>query len=139
MKKIIIAFAMLTAFNLSAQIEVKEAIKEDVVWTNGKSLLPELVHSHDSKISFYAFFYENEKYHSITDVQYLVFKTKDEAILFFNLVDGVFKDKQNVSLTIKDDDYMLSFSTSRVMVYSQLSYFYLSQKEVTEILTSLNK
>lgn len=142
MKKAIILALTLVSYTINAQIKVisESKTKDTVIWKtkNPYSTLPKLVHFlRDSTINDYTFYYKNAKYKQITDVKYLGLGNKQSATDFFNICLDVITNDKEVKLEIDKDLYIISKSGKSAMIFKSSSHFYLSEKEVVEILEKL--
>ena len=84
MKKLVLGLVIaLTVGNLNAQLEVDKT-KTETIWRSTNST-ESLKHFITETSEFYAFYYKNLDYKTITDMKYLKLQSKDEALQFFKL------------------------------------------------------
>lgn len=128
----------LVALNVSAQLVVKEPIKDSVVWQSSKlSVVPKLVKYSKEDVSVYTIFYQNAEYTTITDIDYLNIGDAVTAREFFELCNKVILEDQKYDIVLEGEPVYLSKMMNSVFIYKSDSKFFLSKKQVIEILTKI--
>lgn len=139
MKNLILFLAfVLTTLFVNAQLVVKEAAKDTVVWQASKmTTVPKIVKFTLSGEDNYTIYYRNAKYTSITDIDYISIGDKETALQFFELCASVAVEGKDYNVSLDRKDFSLSKSMGSVMIWSSLSYFYLSKKQIDSIVETL--
>jgi sensor histidine kinase regulating citrate/malate metabolism len=139
MKKLLVILVSVMALNVNAQLVVKEAPKDTVIWQESKlSTLPQIIRFTTTGVHSYTIYYKNAKYTSITDINYLSIGDLETTRQFFQLCKSVVTEDKEYSITLGKKDVSLKKSSlSSVLVWTDGSYFYLSGKHLDSILEKL--
>jgi hypothetical protein len=139
MKNLFLLVAFLTtALFSNAQLVVKEAAKDTVVWQASKmTTVPKIVKFTLQGEDNYTIYYRNAKYTSITDIDYISIGDKETAIQLFELCSTVLLEDKQYNVSLDRTDYSISKSMGSVMIWSSASYFFLSNKQIDSILETL--
>jgi hypothetical protein len=139
MKNLVLLVVFLTtALFSSAQLVVKEAAKDTVVWQASKmTTVPKIVKFTLQEEDNYTIYYRNAKYTSITDIDYISIGDKETAIQLFELCSTVLLEDKQYNVSLDRTDYSISKSMGSVMIWSSVSYFFLSKKQIDSILETL--
>jgi hypothetical protein len=142
MKKIILTIGILSSLMISkesfAQLNIKETAKDSVVWQNEDTYktIPKLIHFYEN-LDNYTFYYQNEKYSSITDIDYISFNDLSTTIQYFELLKDVVTNDKDYNIELNDTQWIIEKSGSRVFIFSSYTYFYLSEKQIDSILLTI--
>jgi len=138
MKKLLIILVLLSAFSVNAQLVVKEAAKDTVIWQPSKlQNLPKLIRFTTDDLESYTMYYKNAKYTSITDIDYISIGDLETTKQFFGLCKSVVSEGKEFNLTLGKESIMLKKSMGGTMIWKSGSYFYLTDKQIDGILLSL--
>ena len=138
MKKLLIILVLLSAFSVNAQLVVKEAAKDSIVWQTSKlQALPQLMMFKTEGLNSYTMYYKNAKYTSITDIDYISIGDLETTKQFFGLCKTVISEGKEFNLTLGKESIMLKKSMGGTMIWKSGSYFYLTDKHIDSILLSL--
>jgi hypothetical protein len=132
MKKILILIITLSAINASAQLVVNESPKDSLIWQASKLYtVPKIIKMGGR----YVIYYRNAKYTHITDVDYIVTGDRETSVQFYELCKSVIKDDKEFNLELDGKRIILKKGTmGTVMVWTDGSFFYLSEKYINAIL-----
>jgi hypothetical protein len=134
---ILILFALIT-LNANAQLVVKEAAKDTVVWQASKlTILPKIMKFQSDDVESYAIYYRNAKYTSITDIDYITTGDLETSIQFYELCQSVINDDKEYNLELDGKNILLKKSMGSAWIWMDGSYFYLNSKYLTSILEAL--
>lgn len=134
MKKVILTIAMFTALGVNAQLQVKESIKDTTVWRASKlTTVPHLTRF-DTEEPSYVFYYQNAKYTTITDINYLTIGNKQTTKDFFDLLLDVVTNDKEYTLDLDGKIWIISKSMGYVSVWSTHTYFYLTRKHIESVI-----
>jgi len=142
MKKIILTIGILASLMISkqsfAQLNIKESAKDSIVWQNGGKykVIPKLVHFYRN-LDDYVFYYQNAKYSSITDINYISFNDLSTTIQYFELLKDVVTNDKEYNIELNDTQWLIKKSGSSVVMFSSYTYFYLSEKQIDSILETI--
>lgn len=143
MKKIVFKISLLLGVTLFSnvsysQLVVNEIAKDSVVWkVKGKyNTIPKLVHFFEESDN-YTFFYQNAKYKSITDIDYLSIGDLETTKQFFNLLKDVLVNEKEYDIELDGKLWLLKKSGNSVVVFSSYSYFYLNNNQVEQIIETI--
>jgi hypothetical protein len=138
MKKLLFIIVMLTAFVSNAQIVIKEAPKDTVIWQATKlSNVPKMVRFEVEGEYSYTMYYKNAKYTAITDIDYLTTGDLETTKQFYELCKQVLAEDKEYNIEMDNKSIMIKKSMTTVMIWMSDSYFYLSEKNITSILEKL--
>lgn len=139
MKKLLVILVSLVALNVNAQLVVREAAKDTTVWQASKFYtVPKIVKFYTDSIESYTIYYKNAKYTQITDIDYITTGDLETTKQFYELCKQVIIDGKEYNLQLNNKSVSLKKGTmSTVMIWSDGSYFYLSDKYLTSILSKL--
>ena len=138
MKKLLIILVLLSAFSVNAQLVVKEAAKDSIVWQTSKlQALPQLMMFKTEDLNSYTMYYKNAKYTSITDIDYISIGDLETTKQFFGLCKTVVSEGKDFNITLGKVSIMLKKSMGSVVIWKSSSYFYLTEKQIDGILLSL--
>jgi hypothetical protein len=138
MKKLLFIVTVLSAFTVNAQLVVKEAAKDTVIWQATKlSTVPKLVKFTLEGEESYTIYYKNAKYTSITDINYITTGDLETTKQFFELCKTVITEGKEYNIELDGKSLSLTKSIGNVMIWSSISYFYLSEKNIESILETL--
>jgi len=142
MKKIILTIGILSSLMISkqsfAQLNIKESAKDSLVWQNAEkhNTLPKLVHFYGN-LDDYTLYYQNAKYKSITDIDYISFNNLSTTIQYFELLKDVVSNDKEYDVELNDTQWLIQKSGSRVVMFSSYTYFYLSETQIDSILQTI--
>lgn len=137
MKKLFLILSLGLSLSAYSQIVVKEALKDSTVWYWKGIGLPKLTHFYDAEHKSYVLYYKNLEYQYITDVDYIDLGTKENTIEFFNILMQAFEDKKELTLELDKKIWFLSVSYNMVNISTSGSRFFLSKKNLENILEAL--
>jgi len=139
MKKLLFILVLLSAFNTNAQLVVKEAAKDTVIWQATKlSTVPKIVKFTTEGEESYTIYYRNAKYTSITDIDYISTGDIETTKQFYELCKEVSSSGKEYNVQVDDKNLVISKGTmGTVMIWMSGSYFYLSEKYINSILEKL--
>ncbi len=138
MKKIVLIVMALITWNCNAQLVVKESVKDSTVWQSKMSNLPKLMLFKTDKVESFTFYYRNAKYSTLTDVDYITTGDLETTKQFFELCQTVIAEDKEFEIQLSGKLILLSKSMGSAMVWMDDSYFYLTKKQVIEIIEKLN-
>jgi hypothetical protein len=107
MKKIILTIGILSSLMISkesfSQLNIKETAKDSVVWQNEDTYktIPKLIHFYEN-LDYYTFYYQNAKYSSITDIDYISFNDLSTTIQYFELLKDVVTNDKDYNIELND-------------------------------------
>lgn len=141
MKKVILTLGIFVAFGVNAQMVIKEQVKDSVVWQATKlSAVPKLMFFSSGDIKSYTFYYQNAKYSTITDIDYITLGSKDDALKFFELLSEVVANDTEYTVQLDGKMWLIAKSMGNgVSVFSEFSYFYLNGKQLSGVLDKLKQ
>jgi len=140
MKKVILTVIIaLVSVISNAQLVVKEAGKDTVIWQATKlATVPKIVKFTIDSLDSYTIYYRNAKYSTITDIDYITTGDLETTIQFYELCKSVGETGKEYNIELDNKTLILSKGTmGTIMIWSEYSYFYLSAKQVTAILEKL--
>lgn len=138
MKKAILFFALVLGINASAQITVKEkTVKDSVIWKSLTATLPKLIEFKGEDFQNLVFYFKNAEYTTLTDVQYFTLGDRETAREFFGLCLQSFEEKKTISLDLSGEDITIQKGVGTIMITTEKGYFYLTKKQVENILEVL--
>ena len=139
MKKLLFILVLLSAFTTNAQLVVKEAAKDTVIWQATKlSTVPKIVKFTTEGEESYTIYYRNAKYTSITDIDYISTGDIETTRQFYELCKEVSSSGKEYNVQVDDKNLVISKGTmGTVMIWMSGSYFYLSEKYINSILEKL--
>jgi len=138
MKKLLFILVLLGASNVNAQLVVKEAAKDSIVWQTSKlQALPQLMMFKTEGLNSYTMYYKNAKYTSITDIDYISIGDLETTKQFFGLCKTVVSEDKEFNITLGKESILLKKSMGSVVIWKSSSYFYLTDKQIDGILLSL--
>lgn len=144
MKKLILICLSIVALNANAQLVVREAAKDTIIWQSSKFLiLPKIVKFYSEGMeSSYTIYYKNAKYTQISDIDYITTGDLETTKQFYELCKTVIKEDKEYNLEINNKSVSvqkgtLGYGSRTVMIWTDGSYFYLSDKYLNEILEKL--
>jgi hypothetical protein len=138
MKKLVFVLLTLVTFNVTAQLVVKEAAKDTVIWQLSKlNPVPKLVRFKLEDVESYTIYYKNAQYTAITDIDYISIGDSATTRQFFELCKQVIAEDKEYNVELDNKDISLRKTLGTVMIYTSGSYFYLSDKNLTAILERL--
>ena len=137
MKKVILIVCALVTGYASAQIVVNETGRDSVYWSPKMANLPKLVGFKTGENEAFAIYYRNAKYTTLVDVDYISTESKETTRQFFEICQQVATDGKEVTLTLAGKAIIISKSMGAVMIWKEDGYFYITKKQIGEILESL--
>lgn len=139
MKKLLVILVSLVALNVNAQLVVKEAAKDTTIWQASKLYtVPKIVKFSADSVDSYTIYYRNAKYTQITDIDYITTGDLETTKQFYELCKSVIKEDKEYNLQLNNKNVSLKKGTmGTVMIWTDGSYFYLSDKYLTAILEKL--
>lgn len=138
MKKLLFITILLSAFMTNAQIVIKEAPKDTVIWQATKlSTVPKIVRFEVEGEYSYTIYYKNAKYTAITDIDYLTTGDLETTKQFYELCKTVLAEDKEYNIEMDNKSILIKKSLGNVMIYTSISHFYLSEKQVTSILEKI--
>lgn len=138
MKKLLFIISLLFTFSVNAQLVIKEAPKDTVIWQASKlSTIPKIIKFIDGDLSSYVIYYRNAKYTAITDINYITTGDLETSKQFYELCKTVFTDGKEYNIELDNKSIRLEKTMGSLMIYMSNSYFYLTQKQVISILENL--
>ncbi len=138
MKKLLFILVMLSAFSVNAQIVIKESPKDTVVWQATKlSTVPKIVRFEVDGEYSYTIYYKNAKYTAITDIDYLTTGDSATTKQFYELCKTAIVEGKEYNIEMDDKAIVVKKSMGNVLIYTSISHFYLSEKNIDSILEKL--
>ena len=138
MKKLLVILVSLVALNVNAQLVVREAAKDTVIWQLSKlNTVPKLVKFSSEEADSYTIYYRNAQYSTITDIDYITTGDLETTKQFIELCKTVVTTGKEYNLELDGKNISLSKTMGSTMIYMQNSYFYLAEKSITAILEKL--
>lgn len=138
MKKVIFILFAIVSINANAQLVVKEAAKDTVIWQATKmSSVPKIVKFTVEGEDSYTIYYRNAQYTAITDIDYLTTGDLETTKQFFELCKQVLAEDKEYNVELDNKAISLKKTMGTVMIWMPGSYFYLSEKHLTSILEKL--
>lgn len=138
MKKLLFILVMLSAFSVNAQLVIKEAPKDTVIWQATKlSTVPKIVRFEAEGEYSYTIYYKNAKYTAITDINYLTTGDLETTKQFYELCKTALIDQKEYNIELDGKSILIKKSMGTVMIWMSNSYFYLSEKNIDTILEKL--
>jgi len=129
---------MLSAFSVNAQIVIKESPKDTVVWQATKlSTVPKIVRFEVDGEYSYTIYYKNAKYTAITDIDYLTTGDSATTKQFYELCKTAIVEGKEYNIEMDDKAIVVKKSMGNVLIYTSISHFYLSEKNIDSILEKL--
>jgi len=127
MKKLLVILVSVVALNVNAQLVIKEATKDTVIWQATKlSPVPKIIkYGADSAASY------------TTDVDYIRTGDLETTIQFYELCQSVINDDKEYNLELDGKTIVLRKSMGAAFIWINDSYFYLNSKYLISILNSL--
>ena len=136
MKKLFLLL-VLSASTAHSQIVVKEATKDSTVWYSKLTGLPKLIHFYGIDSDRYTLFYKNLEYQYITDVDYISLGSKESTIEFFTILKTTLEEKKEVNFDLDGKTWFLKTGSKMAIMSSSGTSFYLTEKNLTNILEVL--
>ncbi len=138
MKKLLFILVMLSAFSVNAQIVIKESPKDTVVWQATKlSTVPKIVRFEVDGEYSYTIYYKNAKYTAITDIDYLTTGDSATTKQFYELCKTAIVEGNEYNIEMDDKAIVVKKSMGNVLIYTSISHFYLSEKNIDGILEKI--
>jgi hypothetical protein len=138
MKKLLFILVLLSAFNTNAQLVVKEAAKDTIIWQYSKMTpVPKLVRFTLEGEQTYTVYYRNAKYTAITDIQYISTGDLETTKQFFQLCKSVLDTGKEYTVELDGKSISVKKTMNSVMISESGSYFYLNEKWVDQIIEKL--
>lgn len=138
MKKLLFIAIMLGAFSVNAQIVIKESPKDTVIWQATKlSTVPKIVRFEVEGEYSYTMYYKNAKYTAITDIDYLTTGDLETTKQFYDLCYTAITEGKEYNIEMDNKSIVIKKAMGNVMIYTSISHFYLSEKQVTSIIEKL--
>jgi len=138
MKKLLVILVSVVALNVNAQLVIKEATKDTVIWQATKlSPVPKIIKYGADSAASYTIYYRNAKYTTITDVDYIRTGDLETTIQFYELCQSVINDHKEYNLELDGKTIVLRKSMGAAFIWINDSYFYLNSKYLISILNSL--
>ncbi len=136
MKKLFLLL-VLSASTAHSQIVVKETAKDSTVWYSKLTGLPKLIHFYGTDSDRYVLYYKNLDYQYITDVDYISLGSKESTIEFFNVLKQTLEEKKEVNFDLDGKTWFLKTGSKMAIMSSSGTSFYLTEKNLTNILEAL--
>jgi hypothetical protein len=138
MKNLILILVALITLNANAQLVVKEAAKDTVVWQASKlTVIPKIMKFTVDGIDSYTIYYRNATYTSITDIDYFSTGDLPTTIQFYELCQKVINEDKEYNLELDGKIIIVQKSMGAAFIWMRDSYFYLNSKDLTSILETL--
>lgn len=137
MKKSILFFALALGINASAQVTVKETVKDSVIWKSATGTLPKLVLFKGDELESLVLYFRNAEYSTLVDVEYITLGQKETAEEFLNMCLQVIDEKKAFSLDVNGEAVTIQKGVGSVFITTEKGYFYLTKKQVQNILETL--
>lgn len=138
MKKSILILGALITLNVNAQLVVKEATKDTIIWKATKlSIIPKIIKYGADSTASYTIYYRNAKYTTITDVNYIRTGDLETTVQFYELCQSVINDDKEYNLELDGKTIVLQKSMGAAFIWMRDSYFSLNSKNLASILESL--
>ena len=136
MKKLFLLL-VLSVSTAHSQIIVKESTKDSTVWYSKLTGLPKLTHFYDAESNWYTLYYKNLDYQYITDIDYIHLGSKESTIEFFTILKTTLEEKKEVNFDLDGKTWFLKTGSKMAMMSSSGTSFYLTEKNLTNILEAL--
>lgn len=134
----IFVFMLMIGFIGNAQLVIKEAAKDTVIWQASKmSTVPKIVKFTAEGEESYTIYYKNAQYTAITDIDYLTTGDLETTKQFYELCKQVLTEDKEYNVELDNKAISLKKTMGSVMIWMSGSYFYLSEKHITSILEKL--
>jgi hypothetical protein len=134
MKKAILTIAMFTALGATAQMTVKESVKDSVVWQATKlSSVPQLVQYSLEGTEDYTLFYQNGKYTTLVDINHVSLGSKEDAKQFFDLLYDVCLTGKEYTIELDGKTWFISKAVNYALVWSEYTQFALTKKQLESV------
>ena len=138
MKKLFVILLLSVVSQANAQLVVKEAAKDTVIWQATKmSTVPKLVRFTVDNEHSYTIYYRNAQYTAITDIDYITTGDLETTKQFFELCKQVIAEDKEYNVELDNKAISLKKSMGTVMIWMSGSYFYLSEKNIVSLLEKL--
>lgn len=140
MKKVILTIAVvLASMSANAQLIVKEAAKDSVVWQASKLYsVPKIIKFTIDSVNMYTIYYRNAKYTQISDIDYISLGDRETSIQFFDICKSVLDTGNEYNVELEGKSIRISKGAmGTIMIWTSSSYFYLSNKQVLSIIDTL--
>jgi hypothetical protein len=138
MKNLILIVLALITLNANAQLVVKEAAKDTVVWQASKlTVIPKIMKFTVDSIDSYTIYYRNATYTTITDIDYFSTGDLKTTIEFYELCQKVINEDKEYNLELDGKIIIVQKSMGAAFIWMRDSYFYLNSKNLTSILEAL--
>ena len=138
MKNLILILVALITLNANAQLVVKEAAKDTVVWQASKlTVIPKIMKFTVDSIDSYTIYYRNATYTAITDIDYFSTGDLKTTIEFYELCQKVINEDKEYNLELDGKIIIVQKSMGAAFIWMRDSYFYLNSKNLTSILEAL--
>ena len=135
MKSILLIIAVVLGITANAQLVVKEAAKDTVIWQGTKlSAVPKIIKFSVDSVDSYTIYYRNAKYTAITDINYLTTGDYATTKQFYELCKQILTDGKEYTVELDNKTISLKKSMGTIMIWMSDSYFYLSEKNIDTIL-----
>jgi len=134
---ILILFALIT-LNANAQLVVKEAVKDTLIWQASKlTVVPKIMKFQSDELESYTIYYRNAQYTAITDIDYFTTGDLQTTIQFYELCQKVIDEDKEYNLELDGKTIVIQKSMGAAFIWMRDSYFYLNSKNLTSILEAL--
>jgi hypothetical protein len=136
MKKLLFIISLLVCTTTQAQLVIKDTNTDTVIWEGGKnSTIPKILRF--NKLNSYVIYYKNATYSHIIDVAYLNTGDLETTKQFYELCKVLIAENKKQEISLNNETIILTGSNSSVMIWRTGSYFYLTNKQIDEILSKL--
>jgi hypothetical protein len=136
MKKLLFIISLLVCTTTQAQLVIKDTNTDTVIWESGKnSTIPKILRF--NKLNSHVIYYKNATYSHIIDVAYLNTGDLETTKQFYELCKVLIAENKKQEISLNNETIILTGSNLSVMIWRTGSYFYLTNKQIDEILSKL--
>jgi hypothetical protein len=136
MKKLLFIISLLVCITTQAQLVIKDTNTDTVIWEGGKnSTIPKILRF--NKLNSHVIYYKNATYSHIIDVAYLNTGDLETTKQFYELCKVLIAENKKQEISLNNETIILTGSNLSVMIWRTGSYFYLTNKQIDEILSKL--
>jgi hypothetical protein len=138
MKNLFFTLFTLVVFSGNAQLVIKEAAKDTVIWQYSKlTSVPKIIKFTSEGENSYTIYYRNAQSTAITDIDYITTGNNETTKQFYELCKTVIAEDKEYNIELDSKAIMLKKSMGSVMIWMSGSYFYLNEKMIDEIILKL--
>ena len=138
MKNLLILLTLIVSFSGVAQLRVVETQKDSVLWQATKlSSVPKIMVYTIDSVHVYTIFYKNAKYTQITDIESIGTGELETTKQFYEICKQAHIEDKEFMIEMDGENIYIKKSMGSVMIWTSTSYFYLTKKNIEDILAKL--